>query len=142
MRLIPAGVKLGYDFVEGKYVSQFREIGNGSPSRAAFVPSGQGEASITGWENSLREEFGEYIDPANIAATFIRLRNSGLIRLLKFVPDQTAWYNYAPDEQVDYAWFFYSASIQARSASRPSLASHPKHGKSGQSRFRMNCSNW
>ena len=74
-------------------------------------PQGQREASITGWQNSFREAFGEYIEPANIVATFIRLRNRGLVRLLKFVPDQTAWYNYAPNEQVDHAWFFYHATF-------------------------------
>ncbi len=72
---------------------------------------GKREDSITGWGNSLEKSLRERPDPADIVAAFIRLRNRGLIRLLKFVPEQTAWYNYAPDEQVDEKWFFYYATF-------------------------------
>jgi hypothetical protein len=72
---------------------------------------GKRDDSITGWGNSLRETFGEHIDLSDIVATFIRLRNRGLIRLLKCVPEHTAWYVYAPDERVDEKWFFYHATF-------------------------------
>ena len=74
-------------------------------------PEGKRDDSITGWGNSLQQKFGERPDPADIVATFIGLRNRGLIRLLKFVPDQNVWYDYAADEQVDDGWFFYKATF-------------------------------
>jgi hypothetical protein len=72
---------------------------------------GKRDDSITGWGNSMQQKFGERPDSADIVGTLIRLRNRGLVRLLKFVPEQNVWYNYAADEQVDDTWFFYKATF-------------------------------
>jgi hypothetical protein len=74
-------------------------------------PEGKRDDSIAGWGNSMQQKFGERPDPAGIVATFIRLRNRGLVRLLKFVPEQNVWYDYAADEQLDDGWFFYKATF-------------------------------
>ena len=72
---------------------------------------GKREDSITGWGNSLQTALGERPDSADIVAALIRLRNRGLVRLLKFVSAENLWYNYAADEQIDDSWFFYHATF-------------------------------
>jgi hypothetical protein len=72
---------------------------------------GKRDDSITGWGNSLEKTLGERPDSADIVATLKRLRNRGLVRLIKFVSEQNAWYNYGPDGQVDERWFFYNATF-------------------------------
>jgi hypothetical protein len=72
---------------------------------------GKRDESITGWGNSLLSALGERPDSAEIVGAMIRLRNRGLVRLLKFVPAENAWYNYAADEQIDDSWFFYHATF-------------------------------
>jgi hypothetical protein len=72
---------------------------------------GRRDDSITGWSNSLLATFGEYVNPADMVAALIRLRNRGLVRLMKCLPEQVAWYIYAPNERVDEAWFFYRATF-------------------------------
>lgn len=72
---------------------------------------GKRDDSITGWGNLLEKTFGERPDFADVVATLIRLRNRGLIRLIKFVTERNVWYDYAPDEKVDDRWFFYTGTF-------------------------------
>ncbi len=72
---------------------------------------GKHDDSIAGWGNSMEQTLGERSDSADIVGTLKRLRNRGLIRLIKFVAEQNAWYDYARDEQVDEGWFFYEATF-------------------------------
>jgi hypothetical protein len=72
---------------------------------------GKRDDSMAGWGNSLQAAVGERPDSADIVAAMIRLRNRGLVRLIKFVTEQNVWYNYAADEQVDDGWFFYKATF-------------------------------
>ncbi len=72
---------------------------------------GKRDDSIAGWGNSLQAALDERPDSADIVAAMIRLRNRGLVRLIKFVTEQNVWYNYAADEQVDDGWFFYKATF-------------------------------
>ena len=74
-------------------------------------PEGKRDDSIAGWGNSMQQQFGERPNPADIAATLIRLRNRGLVRLIKFMPDRNVWYQYAADEQVNDRWFFYTSTF-------------------------------
>jgi len=74
-------------------------------------PEGKRDDSIVGWGNSMQQQFGERPNPADIVATLIRLRDRGLVRLIKFVPERNVWYHYAGDEQVDEGWFFYTATF-------------------------------
>ena len=56
----------------------------------------------------MEQTLGERPDSEDIIAALMRLRNRGLVRLIKFVADQNVWYDYARDEQVDDRWFFYT----------------------------------
>ena len=74
-------------------------------------PEGKRDDSIVGWGNSMQQQFGERPNPADIVVTLLRLRDRGLVRLIKFVPERNVWYHYTADEQVDDAWFFYTATF-------------------------------
>lgn len=78
-----------------------------------LYPEGKRDDSIAGWGNSMQQKLGERPDAADIVATLIRLRNRGLVRLIKFVPNQNHWYDYTADEQADNGWFFYTATFIA-----------------------------
>jgi hypothetical protein len=76
-----------------------------------LYPEGKRDDSIAGWGNSMQQTFGERPSPADIVASLRRLRNRGLIRLIKFVTERNVWYDYTADEQVDDGWFFYKATF-------------------------------
>ena len=74
-------------------------------------PEGKRDDSIAAWGNSMQQQFGELPTPSDIVATLICLRNRGLVRLIKFVPERNVWYHYAADEQVDDVRFFYTGTF-------------------------------
>ena len=53
----------------------------------------------------------------------MRLRNRGLVRLIKFVPEQNVWYDYARDEQVDEFTANLQVELESRRMGTPAKAS-------------------
>jgi hypothetical protein len=74
-------------------------------------PEGKRNDSLAEWGNSLEKTLGERPNDAAIVAALKRLRNAGLVRLIKYVGQHGDLYDYAKNEQVDDHWFFHTTSF-------------------------------
>ena len=80
-------------------------------ARLRQYPRGSLDNSLTEWGNSLQTTLGERPNEVDLVAALKRLRNTGLVRLIKYVGQQANLLDYTKDEQVDEDWFFYTTTF-------------------------------
>lgn len=72
---------------------------------------GQRDGSLAGWRESIKERFRESPDNTDLVAALKRLRDYGLIRLVKWVSAQLGWYEYTKQDSISEKWFFYKGTF-------------------------------
>jgi uncharacterized protein len=67
--------------------------------------------SLAAWGNSLQAMLGERPNEVDLVAALKRLRNTELVRLIKYTGYQADSYDYTKYEHVDEDWFFYTGTF-------------------------------
>jgi hypothetical protein len=75
-------------------------------ARLRQYPRGSLNDSLAEWGNSLQTTLGDRPNEIDIVAALKRLRNAGLIRLIKYTGHLADYHEFTKDEQIDDGFFY------------------------------------
>jgi hypothetical protein len=80
-------------------------------ARLRQYPQGSLDNSLAEWGNSLQTMLGERPNEIDLVAALKRLRNAGLVRLIKYTGHDADFLDYTKDERVNDDRFFYTTTF-------------------------------